>query len=80
MSLLTPVDDDVVSGLVVSLLVIAISLGSSPPRTYGLSESTSLCLCGVNIYPATSESVQFPSDEESENHPYYLCSFVRAKS
>ena len=34
------------SGLVVSLLVISISLGSSPPRTSGLSDNTDLCLCG----------------------------------
>ena len=44
MSLLTPVD--AVSGLVVSLHVISISLGSSPQRTSGLSDSTGLCLCG----------------------------------
>ena len=46
MSLLTPVDAVSASGLVVSLLVISISLGSSPPRTSGLSDNTSLCLCG----------------------------------
>ena len=34
------------SGLVVPLLVISISLGSSPPRTSGLSDNTGLCLCG----------------------------------
>ena len=68
------------SGLVVSLFVISISLGSSPPRTSSLSDSTGLCLCGLNLYPATSESVLFPSDEESENHPYYSRSFVSAKS
>ena len=68
MSLLTPVDGDAVSasGLVVSLLVISISLGSSPPRTSGLSDNTG------HLYPATSESVLFPSDEESENPCYYL--------
>ena len=82
MSLLTPVDAVSDSGLVVFLLVISSSLGSSPPRTSGLSDSTSLCLCGSNLYPATSESVLFPSDEESENLPYYLRSFdfVSAKS
>ena len=49
MSLLTPVDAVSASagfGLVVSLLVISISLGSSPPRTSGLSDNTGLCLCG----------------------------------
>ena len=39
MSLLTPVDALSASGLVVSLLVISISLGSSPPRTSGLSDT-----------------------------------------
>ena len=48
MSLLTQVDavSASASGLVVSLLVISISLGSSPPRTSGLSDNTGLCLCG----------------------------------
>ena len=32
------------------------------------------------LTPATSESVLFPSDEESENPCYYLRSFVSAKS
>ena len=41
MSLLTPVDAVSASGLVVSLLVISVSLGSSPPRTSGLSDNTS---------------------------------------
>ena len=72
----SPVDGDAVSasGLVVSLLVISIFLGSSPPRTSGLSDNTG------HLYPATSESVLFPSDEESENPCYYLRSFVSAKS
>ena len=34
------------SGLVVSFLVISISLGSSPPRTSGLTANRGLCLCG----------------------------------
>ena len=45
MSLLTPVHAVSASGLVVSLLVISISLGSSPPRTSGLSDNTG------NLYP-----------------------------
>ena len=82
MSLLTPVDavSGSASGLVVSLLVISISLVSSPPRTSGLSDNAGLCLCGCNLYPATSESVVFPLDEESENPCYYLRSSVSAKS
>ena len=52
MSLLTPVDAVSASGLVVSLLVISISLGSSPPRTSGMSDNTGLCLCGeIYIQP-----------------------------
>ena len=73
MSLLTPVDAVPASGLVVSLLVISISLGSSPPRTSGLSDNTG------NLYPATSESVLFPSDEESENPCYYFTLFCERK-
>ena len=45
LTLLTPVDAVSASGLAVSLLVIYISLGSSPPRTSGRSDNTGLCLC-----------------------------------